>query len=401
LLFLAVRFWKNDVSPMIKYFEAEELTLVHSGKDYFDIQEKIIGEARSLLHLQTYIFEDDPTAQRVAKALIAAANRGVKVYLLVDAIGSFPFSKELAKMLIGGGVHFRLFSPLFSSENIFVGRRLHHKIVVADKCTGLVGGINIADKYNDTGEGAPWLDYAVFTKGKVNEYLHLVCEQFYFKQQRNRVLGWERSLKGADKHAVSLIRYRANDWIRRKNEVHRSYVEALAKSNNSVTIVASYFLPGNRFRKLLNQAADRGVKIRLIMAGRSDLSTVRLAENYLYDFYLRNKIELFEWSNSVMHGKAMIVDDHWATIGSYNLNFLSHYASVELNAEIRDKKFIKEFSKELDKVATTLCTLVDLQKYALKNVWYRKLQLWFAFAFFRIIKNFTMLGSRRIKNKRK
>src|SRR5688572_33384147 len=133
---------------MRTYVEADDIKLVYSGKNFFEVLEELITNSKEYLHLQTYIFETDETGFKVIEWLKAAAARGVKVYMLVDAYASFPFPAGIAADLRKCGVHFRLFSPLFSAENIFIGRRLHHKIVVADRNLGLTGGINIADKYN-------------------------------------------------------------------------------------------------------------------------------------------------------------------------------------------------------------------------------------------------------------
>ncbi len=387
---------------MKNYVEAEEVRLVYSGSHYFETLERIIDESRTSLHLQTYIFECDETGLHVVAALKRAAARGVQVNLMVDAYASFPFSGEARKELLAAGVRFRTFSPLFSKESIFIARRMHHKIVVADKFTGLIGGINIANKYNTVYGNYAWLDYAVLIKGEVCEYLHVLCEQFYFRKRPRLLRTWEQaSIDNPSTAGLQrFVRFRRNDWIQRKNEIHKSYTEALLKAENSVTIVASYFLPGNNFRRLLREAAERGVEITIIMAGRSDISSMRLAENYLYDFYLRHNIRLFEWTNSVMHGKAMIVDDTWSTIGSYNLNFLSHYVSIELNADIIDRQFIGEFSKHLHDITQNSCTAVQLDRHSKQNNPLMKVLRWAAYSFYRILMAMA-LRSKRYREKQR
>ena len=133
---------------MNSYEKAESVQLVFSGDNYFEILQQIIAGAKNVIHLQTYIFEEDKTGHEVAESLKNAAKRGVKIYLLADAFGSKNLSKNFIVQMKNAGIQFRFFSPLFSSEGIRFGRRLHHKIVVADKCVALVGGINITDKYH-------------------------------------------------------------------------------------------------------------------------------------------------------------------------------------------------------------------------------------------------------------
>ncbi len=387
---------------MRTYVEADDIKLVYSGKNFFEVLEEVISNSREYLHLQTYIFETDETGFKVMGWLKAAAARGVKVYMLVDAYASFPFPASIAADLRQCGIHFRLFSPLFSSENIFIGRRLHHKIVVADRNVGLTGGINIADKYNINVEENAWLDYAVLIQGNVCEYLHVLCERIYKKKQGPGPLAlWERRLRITGNNQNNrFVRFRRNDWIRGRNEIHHSYLEAINRSETCITMVASYFLPGDNVRRLLRKAAQRGVEIRIILAGRSDVRSVRLAEQYLYDFYLRHGIHVYEWTDSVMHGKAMIVDDTWATIGSYNLNFLSHYVSIELNADIIDTKFVQTFSSHLNSIINTSGTLVEIKGETAKRFFLVKFVMWMAYNFFRLLNDIATRGRKYRKKLR-
>src|SRR5436190_7337856 len=222
---------------MKRYLEADEIDLVFSGSDYFKVLVDMIWNAKEVLHLQTYIFDSDQTGRTVVAALNEAAARGVKVYVMVDAIGSINFEKEVQQELRSAGVHFRFFSPVFSAESVFAGRRLHHKVVVADRSVGLIGGVNIADKYNVNPAGPHWLDFAALTRGQVNEYLHVFCEQFYLRKKRDKLLNWERTFHQKQEHHTDhLIRYRCNDWLRRRNEIHRSYSEAIVRSETNVVM---------------------------------------------------------------------------------------------------------------------------------------------------------------------
>lgn len=376
---------------MKKYLQASHIELVHSGKHYFDMLETLIQNSKNTLHLQTYIFEYDETGIRILKALKEAAGRGVKVCVLLDGFGSFSFPSAQIAELHKAGIQFRFFSPFLSTENRFIGRRMHHKIAVADKFTGLITGINIGNKYNSI-KGPAWLDFGIITEGSINEYLHQYCEQFYYRNT-NKLVSWENKLETeADKQPEGLVRYRRNDWLRRHNEIHRSYIEAITKAKVSITIVATYFLPGNNFRNILRNASRRGVEIKIILAGKSDLPSVQHAENYLFDFYLRNKIRIFEWKESVLHGKAMIVDSTWATLGSYNLNFLSHYFSSELNADVIDPAFVLNFEKELQDIIENHCTPINLHVHLKKRNPIRRLARWLSYNFFRLLMNTFMLG---------
>ena len=127
----------------------------------------------------------------------------------------------------------------------------------------------------------------------------------------------------------SEVRIRRNDWVRRKNEITATYVSMLRTANKQITILCSYFLPVKVIRKQMVYAVKRGVSIRVIAAGRSDVMLAKYAERWLYDWLLRNGIELYEYQRNVLHGKIAVSDDEWITIGSYNINNISTYAGIE------------------------------------------------------------------------
>ncbi len=386
---------------MRTYQQADEIKLIYSGRNYFEVLEQLIDESREVIHLQTYIFEYDETGRRIIAALKRAAERQVQVFVLIDAYGSYPVSRHLKEAMRQAGIRFRLFSPLLSSESIYIGRRLHHKIVVVDKRAALTGGINIANKYSGSGDLEAWLDYGVLTRGAVCEYLHLVCGEFYHRKRIPTLRRWEKQSKPTQStDPERRVRFRRNDWIKRKNDIHKSYAEALISAEKSIVIVASYFLPGRTFRRLLREASERGVEIKILLAGKSDIASLRLAERYMYDFYLRYNIHIYEWTNSVMHGKAMIVDANWATIGSYNLNFLSHYISIELNTDTRDPAFIHNFSDHLAGVIGNCCQAVELQSASNISFAGRAL-MWITYNFYRMLMSLMMAGRKYRKRQKR
>lgn len=323
----------------------EKIELVHSGHDYFVRLQNIISKAQSEIHLQTYIFENDSTGLEIANALKEAASRKVKIYLLPDAYGSSSLPDEFKADMIKNGIQLRLFAPFFSTNSFYLGRRLHHKVVVADRSVALIGGINISDNYRGTRTAEPWLDYAVQVEGKIAEQLHELCRAIYFrKYSQPRAKKIEFAL-----HRIgdASARFLQNDWLKRRNEVCNAYIKSIRNSTHEVIIVASYFLPGRKLTEALKKASLNGVKIKIILSGISDIPLIRRAAYYLYSSLLSRNIELYEWSKSVLHGKAAVIDNEWTTIGSFNLNHLSSYGSMELNLEIRSKAFSEYFASHL------------------------------------------------------
>ena len=335
--------------------------LVRSGSDYFDLLEELIRTARHYIHLQTYIFDEDETGRRIGRALIEAAQRNVQVYLVIDSYGSQNLSSESIKDLIESGIHFRWFDALLKSKYFYLGRRLHHKVLVVDGEHGLVGGINVSDRYNDTITATAWLDYAIYVQGEAVRDLQAVCERrtvlkANLTKQKTEVfkgkkLNWSKS-------QGSSVSVRVNDWVRRKREVTDSYLERLQNVESHITIMSPYFIPGGIFLKALVAAAKRGVKIQLILPGVSDVALAKYAERYIYDKLFLKNVEIYEYQKKVLHGKVSTSDGKWVTVGSYNINNISTYASIELNFEVQDPAFAKEVSTELAQVIERDCRLI-------------------------------------------
>jgi len=339
---------KRDKS---NFMQATELALVHSGDDFFKRAVDIIHRSKKTLHFQTYIFIDDSTGKIIIDALHHAVKRGVKVYLLVDAFGSLDLHTDSVKRIESFGIHFRKFSPLFYKHRLRFGRRLHHKIVLADNTEALIGGINVEDKYRVSGPETPWLDYAVYVKGPVCRKVLNICEVLWKSKGRvmqNKIFHTLDKDIGTDDGIP--VKVRQNNYLFRREGISLSLRHALRHSHSSVIFMASYFMPGNRIRRLLKKASERGVKIKVILQGVSDVSLSKNATTYLYDWMFRHNIEIYEWNNTILHGKISMVDDKWTSIGSYNINHLSDYSSVETNIEVYDADFSSKIHHELLKV---------------------------------------------------
>lgn len=336
--------------PINNYFSAssESVELVHSGADYFSRLEHIIQDAKYEIHLQFYIFRNDSTGNKILEELKKAASRRVKIYILLDGFGSYSFSKEVIVDLRNLGINFRLFSPFFSANSFYIGRRLHHKVVVADARVILIGGINIADKYHGALSKKPWLDYSVQVSDlKIAKALQLLCRDLFFKKRYLFKKKLESVFNTQEETIVGIIQ---NDWLKRKNEIYDAYINSFNNAQNEIIIVGSYFLPGRRMNNALKKAARNKVKIKLILSGISDIPLSRRATYHIYSALLENNIELYEWTKTVLHGKAAVVDDYWSTIGSFNLNNLSTYGSLEMNVEIKSAAFSSAYSTHLKDV---------------------------------------------------
>ena len=352
------------------YSVQNKIKLVRGGKPYFDQVIEMINRAKEIIQFQVYIFDYDETGKAVIEALMAAAKRQVRVYLMADGYASQKLPRSFIYEADQSGIHFRFFEPLFKSRNSYFGRRMHHKVIVVDNRFALVGGVNVSNHYNDLPAQPGWLDFALFMEGEVVHELCRVCEEIW-----NGYLPVKPvhlcSNKGVSFNIPSgeycEVRVRRNDWITKKNQVSRSYIEMFKKAEDHIIMMSGYFLPGPVIRRNMKRAAARGVKIKLILAGISDVMVAKYAERYMYNWIFRNDIELFEYKPCVLHGKVATYDKKWATIGSYNVNIISAYASLELNMDVNNPKFACMLDDTMEKIIQNDCVQVTKENFSSHN----------------------------------
>ena len=350
---------RKKYRPSSAYIENNKVQLVRGGKDFFTMLSQLINQATTSIHFHIYIFDEDETGRRVANDLMAAAKRGVGVYLLVDGFASRSLSAAFINELRTAGVYFRFFEPLLKSEHFYFGRRLHHKAIVVDGWYSLVGGINISNRYNDIDGEPAWLDWALYTEGPASFELFKVCLNGWVRpgsRISKRKLFHEPLASKPTGHTP--VRISRNDWVKNKNQISGSYIEMLKKAESHVVIMSSYFLPGRIIRHQLSRAAKRGIDISVIVAEKSDIRLAKNAERYIYRWLLKRNIKLYEYTRSVLHGKMATRDNKWVTIGSYNVNDISAYASVELNLDVNDPQFAQVVQKHMETIIANDCNQV-------------------------------------------
>ena len=361
----------------------DEIILVHSGKDYFSRLEQMINQAERVIHIQTYIFEYDETGHEIIKALKRAAARNVSVYILLDSFGSREFPSVVAKELESIGIKLRFFSPFLSLNTFYIGRRLHQKIVAVDGETLLIGGINVASKYEGSNVEKAWLDYAVMITSGMAKQVDKICFDLYFKRNTSVFRRKKTIIKNPTNTEVRILQ---NDWLNRKNEIFRAYIHAIRNAKKDIIIVGSYFFPSRKLSKALKLASEKNVKVKLILSGKSDIPLLKNATLYFYGKYLKNNIEIFEWDKSILHGKAAVVDGEWSTIGSFNLNNLSSYASIEMNLGIHSQQFSANFQTHLN-LRISECVKISSDEFEKKRTFLSKIKIRVCYWIIRLILN--------------
>lgn len=266
------------------YSPRNRVELLRGGKLYFDRLEQLIQQASRSIHLQFYIFEPDDTGDRVIDLLSKAAARQVDVFLHLDAYASAHLDHKRLDKLRAAGVHVKWFEPLLRSTRFYVGRRMHHKIVVVDGVKLLIGGLNICDRYNDRPGSPAWLDFAAYLEGESAYIAYHHCHSLWGERELPTRIDWKTIDSFCDqipKAQQKECRLRYNDWVRRRREITRSYLGQIEQAKKEILICCSYFLPGRLLQKVIAAARKRKVRVRLILTGVSDVPLAKSAERYL------------------------------------------------------------------------------------------------------------------------
>ncbi|MBW7861985.1 MAG: cardiolipin synthase ClsB [Rhodocyclaceae bacterium] len=336
------------------FVEGNQVDLLENGTAFFPALEAAFEGAEREIHLETYIFEPDGTGRRIASALSRAAQRGVAVRVLVDGFGARSFIGSLLPVLEAAGVSvlvYRRELAAFALKRHRL-RRLHRKLATIDGRIAFIGGINIVDDLEPGGPLHPRFDYAVRVEGPLLEPVLESTRRLWW------LVSWaslrkRRALPGTVKavllpagrvRAAFLIR----DNLRHRRDIEEAYLQALDGARDEVVVACAYFFPGRRFRKALVEAVTRGVRVTLLLQGLSDHPVLAYATRALYPYLLGRGIRLFEYHRSYLHAKVAVIDAHWATVGSSNIDPFSLLLAREANIVVDDREFASQLRSSLE-----------------------------------------------------
>lgn len=327
------------------------IKLLRNGAEYFPALLEAIAQSQSEIHLQTYIFEADAVGLAVADALKHAASRGVKVNLLLDGFGSKALPKSLVQDLDGAGIQVMFYRPKISPWSLKKNRlrRLHRKVAIIDQSIGFLGGINIIDDYNVPDQAPPRVDYAVKIEGPLVTALCRLTHSLWRKLSKLH-LKKIATMHSCDQQPAMPEGMKASlvirDNVLHRRDIENAYLNAIRQAQSDITIANAYFLPNKTFRDALIEASRRGVKVNLLLQGRVEYFYM-FATRALYRLFLMHNINVYEYRKSFMHSKVAVIDQHWATVGSSNLDPFSLLLAHEANIVVNDTRFATDIWQDL------------------------------------------------------
>jgi cardiolipin synthase A/B len=330
-------------------FHGNRATLYRYGSEFFPALLEAIPLARSCICLEFYTVCDDETGRSVADALLAAAARGVKVFLLYDYIGCFDTPASFFKRLIKGGVSCTTFNPPpFSRGIAWFDKRDHRKIVIIDGWCAFTGGINIADVYSGFGKNrTKWRDVGIRIEGEAGLGLLRLFRETW-QEECGRLPDGCDPAPAPDLSGDAKVMIINGGPHHERSFIRSAFRVAIAGASESVTIASPYFIPGPRVLRSLLRAAGRGVKVRLLLPHKSDVPLVRLVSRSYYGQLLNNGIEIFELDSAVLHAKVLLIDESWTMVGSANMDQRSFHRNYELNVVVDSRDFGAQVAEMLD-----------------------------------------------------
>jgi cardiolipin synthase A/B len=394
------------------FIGGNQIELLRGGDQLFPAMHAAIRQARREVWLATYIFHHDDTSLALADELVAADRRGVRVRVVVDGFGSAASLSRLRERFAGSGVALAVFRPMDRWWRWFQRgqlRRLHQKLCVVDSEAAFVGGINVIDDRLDMRHGLsdePRLDFAVQLSGglvdQVAQSVRSIWSRAWLGRDfddalldyvplRRRVSLWLTQLwrgpQRLDEPAARLPPISAafvlRDNLRRRTTIEHAYADAIRGARHSVDIVCPYFYPGQRIRQALRGAAQRGVRVRLLLQGKLDYRLAGWAAEALYADLLRHRIEIYEYTPAFLHAKVAVVDGEWATVGSSNIDPLSLLVNLEANVVVCNAGFAARLAAEIE-TAIAASQRVAERRTGLRAWMHRAIVVWFAYVFLRV-----------------
>jgi cardiolipin synthase len=339
-----------------------------------------VESARESVRLEMYIYSAGPLGDSFRAALTRAAQRGVKVSVLIDSIGSVSLAGNYWKPLEAAGGQARRFNPLALTR---LGIRDHRKLLVCDERIGFIGGFNIAPEYEGDGITRGWFDFGLSVSGHLAEELAIAFDEMFeradFHHKRFMVLrktDAKRTIYSRDEQLL------LSGPGRGRSPIKRALRRDLARARN-VQIVMAYFLPTWRIRRALARVTRTGGRVDLMLAGKSDVVVSQLAAQSLYRRFLMARLNIFEYEPQILHAKLIIIDDV-VYVGSANLDQRSLNINYELMIRF-DSAAIAAQAREFFAERRQHAREITLERWrASRSFWRRIKQRWAYFLLVRI-----------------
>ncbi len=340
-----------------------------SGRAGLAAMQRLIEQARHNIQLQTYIFRNDESGRRMRALLTAAAERGVRVRLLIDALGSMSLPADFFAPLIRAGGELRWFNPLNPQRLVY---RNHRKLLAADRKRAVIGGFNIGNEYGGDGIESGWLDLGLRIRGELAGELASAFDRMYAlatdpprRLARLRAAVERRQVRTASGQLL------LSGPGRGPNPLKAALMRDLDRAGQ-VRLISPYFLPTWALRRRLMKTVRRGGRVQLLLPSFSDVAMAQHASRHLYDRLLRAGVEIFEYQPQMLHAK-LVIADRVVYAGSANFNTRSLHIDFELMVRLTQKSLVEQANGMFDHYLQHAAR-IDRQRLARSTGWWTRLR---------------------------
>jgi cardiolipin synthase A/B len=320
-----------------------QIQFFFEGDAYYKQLWDDIENAKHSILIEMYILANDEIGEKLKILLIAKADQGLKIRLMIDAIGSSDITPEYINELKQHHIEVKVFHPLrlFPIFKSTINKRNHRKVIVIDRRVGYLGGFNLSRENSKALFGEKrWRDTQIRLQGHMVDKLTYYCLRSFkvirFRSRRQeKFFGNNDILATRNLFGVNPIRKYFHRYIRR--------------SKNYIYIATAYFVPNLETMYLLTRARKRGVKVVIITNGEnSDVPTVSRVNRPLLKYLIKRGVEIYDYSERMMHAKTAIIDGKIATVGSVNINYRSFFRDHEICAFLRRESWIKTLQSQFE-----------------------------------------------------
>jgi cardiolipin synthase A/B len=339
---------------MLPTWTSEEVFF--DGDEYFDRLLNDIDQAKNLITIEMYIFNDDMLGKKIAAHLIAAHQRGVKIQMIVDGIGSYDFFSHLHGVFAKKGIQVKMYNPLpflhpfygkitwwrkielFTTRMLRLNKRNHRKIITIDEEIMFIGSFNITAEHTRYHLESPWKDMGLRVSGPNVKFAVLNFKKVWKLRDYYK---YKKKYRHELKYHWRQFPLRLNQTLFMKQYFYKNFITKINQAKERIWFMTPYFIPKRRLIRSLGKAAQRGIDVRLLISSKTDVKIFRTLQFFYYSYLIQTGVKVYLYTDSILHAKCYILDD-WMTIGTSNLNHRSFLHDLEVDLIVQEEKNMKK-----------------------------------------------------------
>lgn len=363
-----IKLLRNSNQAHLLYGSSVEYFI--TGRDKFQALFRDIDKATDHIHIEYYVWDDDVIGNQLKDLLIRKSAEGVKIRVIVDAVGSWRVKNSFYEQLRSAGIEVEEFMkvrfPMFTSH---VNYRNHRKVVVIDGQVGYIGGMNVADRYINGPSWGNWRDTHIRIEGKGVQGLQSIFLIDWYLVSKSLITA-RKYFPSLESYGDNLMQIVSSGPYSPAREIMQGFMQAIFGAQSYIYIQTPYFIPPESLSDALIAASVRGVDVRLIVPRRSDTLLVQLASRSYFKKLLRAGISIYFYEPGFLHSKLMVIDDSLTLMGSANFDIRSFEQNLEVMAFIYNEATAIR-GKEIFVEDQNNSTAIVLREWIKRPVWMR------------------------------